>query len=357
MRKAVSIFFIFIGSALLILCSSDRYMKIIIAKRSALTGWFGIHHSDAGDLVSMGYLDDVERFRENNDYHFTKPEGDSGSRKIDLYIYGDSYLEPIPGYAFGPINRYHFARRSYNDLNYSLDPDKKNILVIEYAERFARGEFHNFNIYDHVKKKPADKVFLWRTDNPIVYAKILGFEIFGHEVNPNLEFNVFGYRFWDRVKLTKASLTYQLFQRAMGDVVVSDDGDRLFLKQTVIPDDLLSSYKPLDQKEILQMIDNINAVYDHYKAEGFDEVYLSLIPNPVTILQPEHYNGLIPQLQKPGVLKVMQMIDVYGPYTKSPHPGTLYRIGDTHWSNNGVQLWLQAVNAELKKQNLHGLTK
>jgi hypothetical protein len=352
MRKAVSIFFIVMGLALMFICSSEHYMKIIIAKRSALNGWFGIHHSNAGDLVSMSYLDNVKKFRESYNFYFTKPAADSGGSKIDLYVYGDSYLDPIPDSAFGPINSYHFARRSYNDLNYSLDPHKKNILILEYAERFTRGELQYYDLYNHVKKKQADGTFLRLSDHPVTYAKIFGFQIFNHEINPNLEFNLFGYRFWDEVKLTKASLNYYFFRRAMGDVVISDDGNRLFLKQTVDPEDQLSSFRPLDPEEIQNIIQHINAIYDHYKAEGFDEVWLSLIPNPVTILQPEHYNGLIPALQQPGVLKGMQMIDIFSQYKKAYNPGSLFRVGDTHWSNNGMQVWLKTVNAELKKQNL-----
>jgi hypothetical protein len=85
-------------------------------------------------------------------------------------------------------------------------------------------------------------------------------------------------------------------------------------------------------------------------------VYISIIPNPVTLLQPEHYNGLIPRLQKTGLLNGMKMIDIYDAYSKASDPGALYRVGDTHWNNNGMQVWLKTVNAELKKQNLPGAT-
>jgi hypothetical protein len=202
-----------------------------------------------------------------------------------------------------------------------------------------------------VKKKQPDVTFLRWPELRITYAKLFGVQIFNHEINSNLEFNLFGYRFWDEVKLTKASLNYYLFRRAMGDVVISDDGDRLFLKQTVNPEDQLSSFRALDSGEIQNIVRHINDIYHHYKSEGFDEVYISIIPNPVTLLQPEHYNGLIPQLQKPGLLNGMKMIDIYDAYSKAPDPGALYRVGDTHWNNNGMQIWLKAVNSELKKQN------
>jgi hypothetical protein len=352
MRKIASWFFIFVGSALMLMSSSHVIMDKIIQKRAKLKGLFGVHYSEAGDLVSMGYLDNVKRFKESYDYTFTRPADTSGKRNIDLYIYGDSYLEYVPDTAFGSINRYHYSRRSQNDLTYTLDPHKKNILIIEYAERFARGEFRNFDIYNHVRKEHPGGALLWSTSSGVAYAEFLRLMLFDRGVNRNLEYNLFGYRLWDNVKMSKASLTCNLFKRAMGDVIVSDDGSRLFLRQTVVPDDLLSSFNPFDQKELQQMIANINAVYDHYRADGFDEVYLSLIPNPVTILQSKNYNGLIPEIQKPGGLNGTRTIDVYTPFSQAPNPGSLYRVGDTHWNNNGMQVWLKVVNAELKRQSL-----
>ena len=357
MRKSVSLFFIFLGLALLMVSSSEDLMKTIIAKRSAWKGWFGIHHSNAGDLVSMSYLDKVGRFQENYEWVFSKPVDDSGSRNIDLYIYGDSYLKDIPDSAFGHIHSYHFCRRSYEDLNYSLDPHKKNILIIEIAERFARGEFELQETMRHFNKKQPETSFLLLSPHPFIYAGFPGLEIFSHDINRNLEFNLYGYRFWDQVKFAKASLTYFLFKRAVGDVVVSDDGNRLFLKQTVAEHDRSSSYHPFDQKELQEMFVNLNATYNYYKADGFDEVYLSIIPNPVTILQPLNYNSLIPALQNPDRLKGMQVIDMYSLFSEDPDRGSLYRVGDTHWTNHGMQIWLKTVNGELKKQSLRVGTK
>jgi hypothetical protein len=351
MRKAASLIFIFIGLALLILSSSNVLMKQITEKRTDLDGWFGIHHLTSGDLVSMSYLDHVQRFQEKDEEHFVKPADDSESRNIDLYIYGDSYLLSVPDSVFSSINSYHFGRRTYEDLNYSLDPYKKNILIIEFAERLTRNELRRLDIFNHLKKKEPVGLWWQDPDNPVIYANMVGLDIFTHEINRNLEFNLYGYRFWDQIKLAKTSFTYSFFKRAIGDVVVSDDGSRLFLRQTIAPNDISSSYSPVAQKEMQKMITNLRVIYEHYKAEGFDEVYLSLIPNPVTILQPLHYNGLIPDLQKAAGLNDMPVIDIYTPFTHDTEPGRLFRIGDTHWSNQGIQVWLDVVNAELRKQS------
>ncbi len=351
MRKIISLFFIFFGLGLLIISGSNDMMNRITAKRSNLAGWFGIHHGAYGDLASMSYLDHVKQFQERDEVHYVKPADDAGTRNIDLYIYGDSYLMAVPDSAFSSVNQYHFGRRTYEDLHYSLDPHKKNILIIEYAERLARNELRRLDIYDHLKKKEPGSSFQRLSVAPAMYANMVVLDIFSHEINRNLEFNLYGYRFWDRIKLAKVSLTYNLFKRAVGDVIVSDDGSRLFLRQTMAPNDISSSYSPIDKKEMQKMITNIHAVYDHYKAEGFDEVYLSLIPSPVTILQPLHYNELIPEVQREARLKDIPVIDMYSLFSQDAEPDRLFRIGDTHWSNQGIQLWLHAVNTELRKQN------
>jgi len=351
MRKIASLFFIFFGLGLLIISSSNDMMKQVTTKRTDLDGWFGTHRWSNGDLVSMSYLDHVNRFQEKDEEHFVKPVEDSGRRNVDLYIYGDSYLMSVPDSAFSSINSYHFGRRTYEDLIYSLDPNKKNILIIEFAERLARNELRRLDIYNHLKKKEPVNSFQKLSPVPLMYANMVALDIFTHEINRNLEFNLYGYRFWDQIKLAKVSFTYDLFKRAVGDVVISDDGSRLFLRQTMAPNDISSSYSPVNQKEMQKMIANIHAIHDHYMAEGFDEVYLSLIPNPVTILQPLHYNGLIPELQKAAQLKDVPVIDVYRIFSKDANPGRLFRIGDTHWSNQGIQLWLDAVNGELRKKN------
>src|SRR4051812_8357479 len=237
-------------------------------------------------------------------------------------------------------------------MEYSLDPHKRNILIIEIAERFARGEFELQETMRHFKKKQPAVSSRRLLFPPLIYAKFPGLQdIFNPEINRNLEFNLYGYRFWDEVKFAKASLTYYLFKRAVGDAVVSDDGDRLFLKETLAETGRGSSYYSFDQRELHEMFKNLNATCAYYKADGFDEVYLSLVPNPVTILRPQHYNGLIPSLQQGDSLKCMRIIDIYGPFTRYQDPGKLFRIGDTHWSNDGIQIWLNTVNAELKKQN------
>jgi hypothetical protein len=263
----------------------------------------------------------------------------------------------IPDSVFYGVHSYHYCRAGFQDMHYTLDRHRKNILIIEDAERFARVAFVLMEITRHFNKEKPAVSFLHSSDPRFIYAKFPDLNIFNPDINRNLEFNIYGYRFWDEIKFAKASLTYYLFKRAAGDAVVSDDGSRLFLKETVAENDPQSSYYPFDQRELREMFRILNLTCAYYKADGFDEVYMSLIPNPATILQPRHYNGLIPALQQADSLKCMGIIDIYTPFTQEPNPGKLFRLGDSHWGNDGIQVWLNTVNAELKKQNGQAVSK
>src|ERR1019366_8307496 len=96
--------------------------------------------------------------------------------------------------------------------------------------------------------------------------------------------------------------------------------------------------------EITHLVDNFNIIYDHYLANGFKEVYLSIIPNSATIVQPEGYNNLIPFIQNNPHLR-MKIIDAYTSFKQSAK--LLYLPGDTHWNNAGKQIWVNMVNEKL----------
>jgi hypothetical protein len=113
------------------------------------------------------------------------------------------------------------------------------------------------------------------------------------------------------------------------------------LKETVSKQSRSSSHAELTTVKINNVVIMLNNVYQHYKADGFDEVYLSIIPNPASILQPQLYNGLIPAVQHSPLLQ-MKCIDIYTPFTKTKEE--VYRHGDTHWNNKGMMMWVDEVN-------------
>ena len=145
----------------------------------------------------------------------------------------------------------------------------------------------------------------------------------------------------------KAALNYYVFNRASGDVVISNDRKFLFYKETVSKTDVGSSYFPVTAGDAANIVDVMNNIYEHYRAGGFAEVYVSIIPNSPTIMQPEGYNNLIPMVQNDPRLK-MKVIDIYTVFKNSKD--VYYLPGDTHWNHNGKQRWLDLVNEQVLKQ-------
>ena len=166
-------------------------------------------------------------------------------------------------------------------------------------------------------------------------------DFFNKNINQAIQFNVFDYNFIIPMFEYKAALNYYLFNRASGDAVISNDRKYLLLRQTITKTDATSSYSPLQPNESEHIVDALNKIYDYYKSAGFNEVYLSVVPNPVTILQPVGYNNLIPLVQTNTHLK-MKVIDLYAVFKHSDQD--LYWHGDTHWNYTGIKIWLDMVN-------------
>ena len=105
-------------------------------------------------------------------------------------------------------------------------------------------------------------------------------------------------------------------------------------------------FTPLPDPDLNAYVDSLNQTYDRYRALGFAGVYLSIIPNKTTLLDPGlgHYNHLIERVQQHPRLR-MPVVDVYGVYRNAREP--IYALSDSHWNCRGRALWLQTVNRQL----------
>lgn len=351
-KKIASYILIASGLFLLGISTSTKCMEYISEKRNESEAWWGTHQSTDGDLVGMSYLDYIEQFRSKRDYAFTRPNY-NGPTNVNFYAWGDSYIWKVPDTAYAGIKNYKFGWRYRDNIEYSLDTAQKNILLIEIAERYIRSYFVDTDMYNHVYAKKAEQTAALTPFPPKRYAAVTipdVSDLFNPLINQNLEYNLFNYNFINPTRQYKASLNYYLFNRASGDVVIAENKQQLFLKETVLGDRPENIYHPVSNEEIRNIIGILNIFYDHYRRDGFDEVYLSLIPNPATIIQPEGYNDLIPRLQNDTSLK-MPIIDIYSIYHREQRKRKLYRPGDTHWYNEGLQVWLSEVNKMLISNN------
>lgn len=352
MKKVLSYILIVIGLGILFISTSREVMGWISNYRNDLElgDPIGPHNFQKGDLVNMAFLDDVEKFHSDMDYHFKKAEC-SGEKNINLYALGDSYIHMAPDSAFGCAAQYKYAWRYWQSFTYTIEEDRKNILIIEVSERYIRTYFNTKDVLWQLQKQ-LPQAFTYNNTHK-TYAAFpipdsLG-DLFNPYINQNIEFNLFNYNFFNPIRRFKGKYTYRLFGRASGNVAVAKNDDQLLLKETILPYKRESSYVSIPDIEIDTMVAHLNEFYEHYTKDGFQNVYISLIPNATTIVQPEGYNELIPRIQNHPSLKV-GVIDIYSLYKEQSR--SMYRKGDTHWNDFGHQLWIQAVNKMLEKESL-----
>jgi hypothetical protein len=100
-----------------------------------------------------------------------------------------------------------------------------------------------------------------------------------------------------------------------------------------------SAFYALDEEALATAVKHINQTRENYLKQGFDEVYLSVIPNKVTIMRPGDgvYNHLLEKLYNHPGLKV-PVIDVYAAFARQPEG--LYLRSDSHWNCSGIAIWL-----------------
>lgn len=347
MKKFFSILVLIFFTAVYLLSTSDFIMKKVAPFRYELDSPLGSDKYRYGDLYGLCYLKDFKIYTEKKQPVLSdcKKPGD-----VNLYMICDSYLWSFvkTDSIFCNVNKLKYARWLYfEQVEEKMDTAKKNILIIESSERFAR----------KLLKDTADMYSSMRvsTDNPKTIAeripeslweKILRY-LYNENINQNLEFNLFDYRFLTPFKELKAELNYRLFGRTNNDVSVSSDKKYLLYGPTADSTKTTSSFNPFSDKEIDETVMQLNREYEHFKTLGFDEIYLSLIPNPVSIVDPGFgkYNNFINRIQNSTALR-MPVIDIYNIFRKIP--GEVYFRSDSHWNYEGFQIWVYEVNKRLK---------
>jgi hypothetical protein len=353
-KKILSYLFILFGLVELVISTSRPAMQYISEKRDT-TAWWGAYPCLHGDLISLSYLDAVKRFNPPPNHTPLKKAVHSASDNIVLYLHGDSYTYHLSDSIFTGTSAFRYIDRNHG-MKFTLDTSKRNVLVIEVSERYIRPYFNTPRMLDEVgdtTKGERVKLSIEGFAQSNHYASVLPSidvnDLFNKYINQNLQCNLFNYNFIIPIFEYKAALNYYVFNRASGDVVISKDKNFLFLKETVSLTDAGSSYIPLDDNDIKIFVNNFNVIYKHYRDQGFKEVYLSMIPNSASVVQPEGYNNLIPRIQSDPALK-MKIIDAHKLFKTEP---TLYYLpGDTHWNSIGRQKWIDLVNEYLKQQHL-----
>lgn len=353
-RKILGYIVLFAAIAVFVISSVDDLTRVLAQKKYDTKSWWGSDKYIYGDLYGMSYLPQF------------KIPGEKGGKIIghddrcqaipktfNIYATSDSYTWDLfkdPANFCG-ADKSGYAASNFRDvLSIHLDSSKKNILVIETTERNVWTLLTDTAYLLHFVQplKPGE------TPNNEASAeerKKFHFKFNMKDADANFEFNLWDYRFLTPLKQLKARLTFNWFNRANPDVIVSPDKKYLLYEHTVDTAYTESSFKPFNNQKANDMVTGLNLVYDHYKKLGFYDVYLSVIPNPVTILYPRYkdlsYNQLIPKLQDNPALK-LKVFDSYHLFLAHRNL-QLFSRSDTHWTSVGEKLWLSAFNQQLQK--------
>lgn len=258
-----------------------------------------------------------------------------------LYVIGDSFLEParIDSRDF-PTEHYAYTHWE-RPRTVQLHPNRRNVLILESVERHFREHFgqvvNQIRVVSDSTRVQPEKVAEVRWPQRIREAEEL---ISAPGIEERLETLLFGNDLFLWLKEQKARFNQHWFDRVNPKVTVTPNGQHVLYGLDTDSTLIHSSFSPVTDAEVARLVDSVNATAERYKRLGFDEVYLSIIPNKTSILAPElgRYNHLIERVQQHPALRV-PVIDVYTPYQTSRQP--VYQVGDSHWTCEGKAIWLR----------------
>ncbi len=305
-------------------------------------------HRGLGDLYNMCFISEF-----NTSIEYALPEIKSKKSDIDLYVICDSYLmSHLKKENVANIDSF-FKMKWWDESTYKtikgLNKNKHNILVIEMSERFVRGNCNNYStltnpiLFDSTFQEGKTKISLDGEEKSFLEK-----HFFNPNINSNLEMNLFDYTLFYPLKEIKGNLNYHWFNRIPEDVYIDKENYFLYYKPTLLGEQNMNSFFPIDSSEIDNITCTLNRAFSYYRNHGFNEIYFSIIPNPVSVINPGLgvYNKLIPQLMREGQLHCKK-IDAYLLFIKNAK--SYYINSDTHWNSSGLNKWVRTLNDSLTK--------
>ncbi|RWY57330.1 hypothetical protein [Mucilaginibacter gilvus] len=304
-----------------------------------------------GDLYGLcylpGYKFPLEPFKEYKHKVDWKP-----SNRI-LYIIGDSFLADKTLYgAFDGFDNVIFLDRRFSFGPIALDSTKQNYMLMEFAERNLVG--YDISTTDEalVPAKVAQSGLPVRKKSDVqgtqglptsIQARLSNI-IFNKDLNRNLELVLFDNKITTPFKQLKASLNYALFKRLPKEIAMAGDNSRLFLNITVDTANTQSAFRPIPDTDVKQISQNLDNARRYYLTLGFKDVFLSAIPNAVSIYDAQHgpYNHLLKRVEQTCTLKKVSLFNAF----KNSKANVFYR-SDAHWNPLGMDIWVNQTNTFL----------
>jgi hypothetical protein len=289
-----------------------------------------------GDLYRLSNLSEYRVLAEKCKMPF---QGEKAA--VALYLAGDSFTEE------GRVTPDEYATDTYfrtfvadGNQNLQLVSGKK-ILIIETVERHLRERFSE-KPWDNWTKKEAIAV---ATREPFslgkLYQNIVDLEVpYREEMHESVIFNS---DFFLKIKELKADFNYKVFGKTDPKVKVLK-GELVY--DVDLEPGVSSVYDEVEEEEISRIVRHANITREKYKKMGFDEVYLSIIPNKTSLLIKDNqkYNRLLERVEKHPDLQI-PLISVWEEFSSQNY----YQKGDSHWNCAGQKIWVDKVNSELHK--------
>ncbi len=303
-----------------------------------------------GDLYRLSYL---PQFKEKAKKCVPISQKCGEIVSINLFIIGDSFTEAerVNEKDF-PIEKYQYVHWAKH-TDYQIDTTKRNVLILETVERTFKEHFSSVvDNFSNQKEEAPNLTLRKRIEQKTVEIEKT---IVPDGIEERLTHTLFNYDFFLWFRELKAYLNLNIFGRTEDEVVLSADKQYIFYADEADSTNSKSAFYPVNDSEIELFIQNINQTRKKYLNAGFDEVYLSIIPNKVSILSPDlgKYNHLIERIQGDKRLET-PIIDTYSIFTKSPQK--YYLKSDTHWTCEGRNVWLEKTNnAILTPPSAYGL--
>lgn len=256
-----------------------------------------------------------------------KPVIHRNEQHTTLTIVGDSYTQHFDSSYFSS-GIFHFIHyNSIPDTIAPLDTHQRNIIIIECTERHARMRFANSSFFVTGQKIPVKRA---------AEVELL--------TENHLQPLLTHYDWQLPFKELKTAIYLNVFDRFSEMVAKPGKEGRLYLKVTLEPNEMGSSFQPIDDMEIKRLVENMNKINDSLHRMGFDEVYFTIVPNPASIYKEQNdppYNHLIERLQNDSSAR-FKTIDIYESFKKETT--SVYKCNDTHWNELGKMIWLIKVN-------------
>ncbi len=339
-KKRIVALLVFILSCLVLITATNQsWMRAYSKWAYSNQGLLGSDKYSQGDLYGISYYPGFGKdFKEA----FLSPLQDSIHQTKDLTILGDSYF-----YSYFDPNVPNFIIDSsfhlyiWNRKNTLHAPTDSSILLIEMVER---------NIFQQLNLANIKTVF--EPTNPQTsqtnFNSLIEEHLYHPTLKENLEFILFSHRLFSKIKEAKSWLDLHVFGNKIQGVEISANQEFLFMEETVDPTNKASSYYAYTDHELGLFVQELNAIQSYVKGLGYSDVYFSIIPNPVRLLEAgdSRMNSLFDDL---ATFQNREWIFIDPRPSLSQDPTQNFYHSDSHWNLTGASKFRDLINHSFKE--------